>query len=124
MLAVRHVRLRFSAQPRAARSGFLSRLLSRRAPPVDRGIDLPYPPATSHQEPAISFDPSPKVQDLQRRLSAFMDEHIYPNEARHLEEAESLGPWKVWPIVEELKPKARAQGLCNLFLPPTSGNAD
>lgn len=46
-----------------------------------------------------------------------MDEHVYPNEERHLHEAETLGPWKVLPVIEELKPKARAAGLWNLFLP-------
>ena len=71
----------------------------------------------------MAFDPSPKVQDLQRRLSAFMDEHIYPNEKRHVEEAESLGPWKVLPLIDELKPKARAQGLWNLFLPESEHGA-
>jgi acyl-CoA dehydrogenase len=71
----------------------------------------------------MSFDPSPKVQALQQRLAAFMDEHIYPNEQRHVEEAESLGPWKVHPVVEELKPKARAAGLWNLFLPESAHGA-
>ena len=46
----------------------------------------------------MSFDPSPKVQQLQQRLAAFMDEHIYPNEQRHVEQAETLGPWKVHPV--------------------------
>ena len=68
----------------------------------------------------MPFEPSPKVQDLQRRVAAFMDEHIYPNEQRHAHEAETLGPWKVHPVVEELKPKARAAGLWNLFLPPST----
>ena len=68
----------------------------------------------------MPFDPTPKVQDLQRRLAAFMDEHIYPNESRHMAEAESLGPWKVLPLIEELKPKARAVGLWNLFLPESA----
>jgi acyl-CoA dehydrogenase len=71
----------------------------------------------------MAFDPSPKVQDYQQRLSAFMDEHIYPNEARHVAEAEALGPWKVLPVIEELKPKARALGLWNLFLPESSYGA-
>ena len=70
----------------------------------------------------MPIEPSPKVQELQRRVAAFMDEHIYPNEQRHAHEAETLGPWKVHPVVEELKPKARAAGLWNLFL-PTSTNA-
>ena len=71
----------------------------------------------------MPFDPTPKVQDLQRRLHAFMDEHIYPNEARHVAEAESLGPWKVLPLIEELKPKARALGLWNLFRPASEHGA-
>ena len=65
----------------------------------------------------MSFEPSAKTQALQERLSAFMEAHIYPNEARHIQEAESLGPWKVLPIFDELKPKARDAGLWNLFLP-------
>ena len=71
----------------------------------------------------MSYDPSPKVQQLQARLAAFMGEHIYPNEKRHVEEAESLGPWKVLPLIEELKPKARALGLWNLFLPHSEHGA-
>jgi acyl-CoA dehydrogenase len=69
------------------------------------------------------FEPSAKVQELQARLQAFMDAHIYPNEPRHLQEAESLGPWKVHPVVEELKPLARAEGLWNLFLPNSGHGA-
>lgn len=68
-------------------------------------------------------EPTPRVIALQQRLLAFMDEHIYPNEKRLYEEAEKLGPWSVYPIVEELKPKARAAGLWNLFLPPTAEGA-
>ena len=71
----------------------------------------------------MSYDPSPKVQALQQRVLAFMDEHIYPNEQRHAEEAESLGPWKVHPVIEELKPKAREAGLWNLFLPHSEHGA-
>ncbi|WP_371319753.1 acyl-CoA dehydrogenase family protein [Variovorax sp. dw_308] len=52
-----------------------------------------------------------------------MDEHIYPNEARYYKEAEELGPWKVAPILDELKPKARAAGLWNLFLPESEHGA-
>ena len=52
-----------------------------------------------------------------------MEAHIYPNEKRHVEEAEALGPWKVHPIMDELKPKARAAGLWNLFLPESPHGA-
>ena len=69
------------------------------------------------------FEFSPKVQDLQKRLSAFMEEHIYPNEKRYYKEAEELGPWKVAPVLDELKPKAREAGLWNLFLPESSHGA-
>jgi len=64
------------------------------------------------------FEPGARVRELATRLDAFMDEHVYPNEARFFHEAESLGPWQVYPVVEKLKPLARAAGLWNLFLPP------
>jgi acyl-CoA dehydrogenase len=60
---------------------------------------------------------SNRVIELKRRLQSFMDRHVYPNEERFYQQAEELGPWKVYPVVEELKPKARAEGLWNLFLP-------
>src|SRR5690606_33873403 len=50
-------------------------------------------------------------------------EHIYPNEARFYRESEDLGPWAVHPVVEELKIKARAAGLWNLFLPGSEHGA-
>ena len=46
-----------------------------------------------------------------------MDAHVYPNESRYFREAMELGPWAVWPVVEELKLLARAAGLWNLFMP-------
>jgi acyl-CoA dehydrogenase len=64
----------------------------------------------------VDFEYTPKVRDLQARLTAFMDEHIYPNEERFFREGEELGPWKIPSVIEELKPKARAKGLWNLFL--------
>lgn len=54
---------------------------------------------------------------MKARLLAFMDRHVYPNEERFYREAEELGPWQVFPVVEELKPLARKEGLWNLFLP-------
>ena len=59
---------------------------------------------------------SEKTRDLQRRLTAFMDEHIYPNEQRFHNEVQELR-WSPTRVIEELKPKARAAGLWNLFLP-------
>src|SRR5690606_19623819 len=62
-----------------------------------------------------------KVKAMRERLLAFMDEHIYPNENRFFEEIEANrakgNAWVPTKIIEELKPKARAAGLWNLFLP-------
>ncbi len=64
----------------------------------------------------MNFEFSEKTRELQVRLQAFMDEHIYPNEQRFLDEIES-DRWKPPRIIEELKPKARSAGLWNLFMP-------
>ncbi len=64
---------------------------------------------------------SDRSRDLALRIDAFMAKHIYPNERRFYQEAERLGPWSVYPVVEELKPLAHAAGLWNLFLPASAG---
>ncbi len=64
----------------------------------------------------MDFELSEKTKDLQQRLTAFMDEHIYPNEQRFNDEIQRER-WSPTQIIEELKPKARAAGLWNLFLP-------
>jgi acyl-CoA dehydrogenase len=66
---------------------------------------------------------SARSVEFAARLRAFMEEHVYRNEKRYYREAEELGPWKVYPVVEELKPKARAAGLWNLFLPDSGHDA-
>ena len=70
----------------------------------------------------MRFEFSEKTKDFQRRLLAFMDAHIYPNELRFEEEIER-NRWQPVRIVEELKPKARAAGLWNLFLPADENGA-
>ena len=62
------------------------------------------------------FELSPKATELKQRLSAFMEEHIYPNEQRYYDEIQRQR-WSPTQVIEELKPKARAAGLWNLFLP-------
>jgi acyl-CoA dehydrogenase len=64
----------------------------------------------------LHFEFSDKAKNFQQRLTAFMDAHIYPNEQQYHDEIE-LDRWAAPRIVEELKPKARAEGLWNLFLP-------
>jgi len=70
----------------------------------------------------MNFEFSDKVKDLQRRVQAFMLEHIYPNEQRFHDETEK-NRWLPTRIVEELKPKARTAGLWNLFLPESEHGA-
>ena len=70
----------------------------------------------------MDFNFSGKVKDLQRRLQVFMDEHIYPNEQRFYDEIEG-NRWAPTRVIEELKPKARAAGLWNLFLPDDTSGA-
>jgi acyl-CoA dehydrogenase len=69
------------------------------------------------------FDVSPKVQALRQQVEDFIEAHVYPNERRFYDEAERLGPWQVYPVVEEIKPKAKAAGLWNLFLPQSEHGA-
>ena len=70
----------------------------------------------------MDFEFSARTKDLQQRLQAFMDEHVYPNEWRFEEEVRR-NQWSPSRIIEELKPKARAAGLWNLFLPGDAGGA-
>ena len=56
------------------------------------------------------YEQSQKVGELKHRLQSFMDRHVYPNEDRFYREAEELGPWKVYPVVEELKPQGEGGG--------------
>lgn len=65
----------------------------------------------------MNFAPSEKVLNLEERLRSFMDEHVYPNEALVEEQISEGDRWKPVPLIEELKSKARAAGLWNLFLP-------
>jgi acyl-CoA dehydrogenase len=66
----------------------------------------------------MDFSPSPKVRELQAKLTAFMEEHIYPNEVAVAEEIATSGnPHHHPQRLEDLKQRARAQGLWNLFLP-------
>src|SRR6201982_974235 len=70
----------------------------------------------------MDFAFSEKTKEFERRLLAFMDEHIYPNERRYYEQTER-NRWQPTRIIEELKPKARAAGLWNLFLPDDENGA-
>src|SRR5262245_60217815 len=62
-------------------------------------------------------EPSPRVCELRQRLLGFMDQHIYSNERLYDEQLRTGDRWQPPPIVAELKSKAKAAGLWNLFLP-------
>ena len=64
------------------------------------------------------FEHSEKTRDFRARVEAFMDELVYPNEAKFHEQLEAAETrWSVPRIMEELKEETKARGLWNLFLP-------
>ena len=75
----------------------------------------------------MDFSYSPRTQELQAKVLRFMDEHIYPNEARYWQEIEENTKagkrWTPLTMIEDLKPRARAAGLWNLFLPESEYGA-
>jgi acyl-CoA dehydrogenase len=71
----------------------------------------------------MHFEHSAKVKNLQARLSAFMTAHVYPNERRFRDQLGEGDRWRPIPLIEELKEKARAEGLWNLFLPESEYGA-
>jgi acyl-CoA dehydrogenase len=75
----------------------------------------------------MDFSHSEKVRDLQEQITQFMDAHVYPAEPLYHKELErnrkAGNPWQVTKVVEDLKEKARAAGLWNLFLPHSEHGA-
>jgi len=69
----------------------------------------------------MDFEYSDKVKGLVEQVKAFMDEFVYPNEALFEEQVEQ-NRWETPPILQELKAKAKAQGLWNFFLPLSFGD--
>jgi acyl-CoA dehydrogenase len=73
----------------------------------------------------MNFEYSDVCKDYLKRLRAFMDQHIYPNERTYHEQLAGFGEnrWQVLPIIEALKVKAKEAGLWNLFLPDSDQGA-
>ncbi len=69
------------------------------------------------------FEFSDHTKDLLKRLQAFMDQHVYPNETTFSHQLNEGKRWKIIPLLEELKEKAKAKGLWNLFLPESEYGA-
>ncbi|CAK9032514.1 Acyl-CoA dehydrogenase family member 11 (ACAD-11) [Durusdinium trenchii] len=94
--------------------------------PLPTRHDVPVG-ALREQTLRLSLPPplSARAQGLYDDLVAFMDEHIYPNEQLYEDQMDAFrkagNPWQIPAIIEELKPKAKAKGLWNLFQPAFSG---
>ncbi|MGY6628657.1 MAG: acyl-CoA dehydrogenase family protein [Oceanicaulis sp.] len=73
----------------------------------------------------MNFEYSDVCKDYLKRLRAFMDQHIYPNERTYHEQLAGFGEnrWQVLPVIEALKVKAKEAGLWNLFLPDSDQGA-
>jgi acyl-CoA dehydrogenase len=72
----------------------------------------------------MDFDYSPKDKALQKRVQDFMDAQVYPNEETYVTQLNTQGDrWQIPPVMEELKAKAKAAGLWNLFLPESERGA-
>jgi acyl-CoA dehydrogenase len=71
----------------------------------------------------MEFEYSEKVRKLQARIEAFMAEHIYPNEEELFAQVNEGDRWQPVALLDELKAKARAAGLWNLFLPESEYGA-
>jgi acyl-CoA dehydrogenase len=69
------------------------------------------------------FEQSARAEELHEKLRAFMDEYVYPNEKTYAEQLQSGDRWQSPPIMEQLKARARAAGLWNLFLPDSTWGA-
>lgn len=69
----------------------------------------------------MDFSVGPAETGWRDRVRAFIDEQVRPRAADHDAQQAEGGRWKVLPLIEELKAKAKAQGLWNLFMPPSRG---
>ena len=69
----------------------------------------------------MNFSPDPAETQWRDRVRAFIDEHVAPRCADYDSQQREGDRWKVLPVVEELKAKAKAEGLWNLFMPPSHG---
>jgi len=72
----------------------------------------------------MNFDYTPKVDELRSRVIAFMQEHVYPAEARYFDSVnDGQSRWQIPPVMEELKKLAKKEQLWNLFLPESDYGA-
>ncbi|MDB5445342.1 MAG: acyl-CoA dehydrogenase [Phenylobacterium sp.] len=70
----------------------------------------------------MDFEFSPRQKEIAGKVGSFMEEHVYPAVPTYEQQHREGSPWKVIPVLEELKAKARKAGLWNMFMPPSSGH--
>jgi acyl-CoA dehydrogenase len=71
----------------------------------------------------MGFEPNEKTKQLRAAIAAFMEENVYPNEERIIQQIDDGNRWEPAPLLEELKAKAKSQGLWNFFLPESDHGA-
>jgi acyl-CoA dehydrogenase len=74
-------------------------------------------------DPYLGFHVSPRAKEIYQKLHVFMAEHVYPNEGAFHEQKNQGERWQPVPLMEELKARAKAEGLWNLFLPESEYGA-
>ncbi len=74
-------------------------------------------------DPYVGFHVSPRAREVYQKLRAFMEAHVYPNEKLFHEQINEGDRWQPVPLMEDLKARARAEGLWNLFLPASEYGA-
>jgi acyl-CoA dehydrogenase len=89
--------------------------------PFDKRINQYY--ENLRKENPMFFEFSDRARELQVRVKAFMDRYIYPNEVTFIWQRNEGDRWEPLPLMEELKQKAREEGLWNLFLPESEYGA-
>ena len=77
----------------------------------------------SSDDPYVGFQVSPRAKEVYRKLRAFMEAHVFPNERKFHEQIGQGDRWLPVPLMEELKARARGEGLWNLFLPESEYGA-
>jgi acyl-CoA dehydrogenase len=77
----------------------------------------------SVDDPYVGFQVSPRAKEIYGKLHAFMEAHVYPNEGEFQRQLEAGERWQPTALMEELKARARAEGLWNLFLPESEYGA-
>ncbi|MEQ1640766.1 MAG: acyl-CoA dehydrogenase, partial [Novosphingobium sp.] len=71
----------------------------------------------------MDFDPTERQVYWRDRVRQFIDNHVRPRQADYKKQDAEGSRWKVLPVIEEEKARAKAQGIWNLFMPPQSGRA-